>query len=51
VRARATEIASVELRAVEHTMALEDQGTGVSLEDIERLAHELIRSGQVTWDE
>ena len=32
-------------------MALEDQGTGVSPEDIERLAQELIRSGQVTWDE
>jgi predicted DNA-binding mobile mystery protein A len=49
--ARALEIASAELHAVEHTMALEDQGTGVIQEAIERLAEELTRGGQVTWDE
>lgn len=51
LRGRAREIALAELRSVEHTMALEDQGTGVDPSGLERLTEDLLRNGQVTWDE
>jgi predicted DNA-binding mobile mystery protein A len=48
---RATLLAQREIADVDHTMALEDQRTPVDSHRIHELANELIRTGNVTWDE